>query len=135
MSKPPLSEQLGAMALVDELRHQQMQLQEHLDLAQRQAEVTQRIRAYYQHQGIPYDDELVERGVREFFARRFEFEAPALAWHERLRVSLVIPRHRLILVALGLGCIFVLSPIQHFLDRAFAPIKALLMTWLHTLGF
>ncbi|MHC2145466.1 DUF6384 family protein [Pseudomonas sp. 210_17 TE3656] len=92
MSKPLLSEQLGAMALVDELRHQQMQLQEHLDLPQRRAQVAAQIRAYYQRQGIHCDDDLVEQGVREFFARRLEFEAPELAWHEKPRARLLQSR-------------------------------------------
>ncbi|TDF78364.1 hypothetical protein E1573_23895 [Pseudomonas sp. H9] len=72
------------MALVDQLRHQQRQMREHLDLHRRRTEVAERIRAYYQQQGIECDDALVEQGVREFFDRRLMFEAPTLSKTERL---------------------------------------------------
>jgi hypothetical protein len=78
MSSIPLSEQLGAMAFVDELRHQQRQVQEHLDLPRRRAEIAERIRAYYLSNTIAFDDKLIEQGVRQVFAHRLKFEAPPL---------------------------------------------------------
>lgn len=84
MKRGSLSEQMGAMALVDQLRHQQRQMREHLDLHRRRTEVAERIRAYYQQQGIECDDALVEQGVREFFDRRLMFEAPTLSKTEQL---------------------------------------------------
>lgn len=78
-----LSEQMGAIAIVDALRLQQRQLQEHLDLPQRRAEVAARIRDHYRHQGTTCDDALIDQGVRAFFARRLVFEAPALPWWQR----------------------------------------------------
>lgn len=92
MSNGSLSEQMGAMALVDELRQQQRQVQEHLDLPRRRAEVAERIRGYYQRQGIACDDKLIEQGVREFFARRLVFEAPTLAWPRRLLAGVFLRR-------------------------------------------
>lgn len=84
MTSIPLSEQLGAMAFVDELRHQQVQIQEHLNLPKRRAEVAARIRDYYQSHNIAFDEALIDQGVREFFARRLMFEAPPLSWREKL---------------------------------------------------
>ncbi|EJM16266.1 hypothetical protein PMI21_03014 [Pseudomonas sp. GM18] len=78
MSSIPLSEQLRAMAFVDELRHQQKQVQEHLDLPRRRAEIAERIRAYYLSNNIAFDDDLIEQGVRQVFAHRLMFEAPPL---------------------------------------------------------
>ncbi|MEC6742105.1 DUF6384 family protein [Pseudomonas qingdaonensis] len=95
MSSVPLSEQLGAMAVVDQLRHQQMQVQEHLNLPQRRAEVAERIRTYYQVQGITYDDALIEQGVRAFFARRLAFEAPEQTALQRLTTRLLLNRRKL----------------------------------------
>lgn len=92
MSNGTFSEQMGAMALVDELRLQQRQMQEHLDLPRRREEVAERIRGYYQRQGIACDDALIEQGVREFFARRLMFEAPALSWPRRLLAGLLLRR-------------------------------------------
>ncbi|WP_339494718.1 DUF6384 family protein [Pseudomonas sp. RA_105y_Pfl2_P56] len=76
MSSIPLSEQMGAMALVDELRHQQKQVQEHLDLPRRRAEIAEHIRTYYQNHNIVFDDNLIEQGVRQVFARRLLLEMP-----------------------------------------------------------
>ncbi|WP_455894051.1 DUF6384 family protein [Pseudomonas palmensis] len=95
MSSVPLSEQLGAMAVVDQLRHQQMQVQEHLNLPQRRAEVAERIRTYYHAQGIAYDDALIEQGVRAFFARRLAFEAPEQTALQRLTTRLLLNRRKL----------------------------------------
>lgn len=85
-----LGDQIGAMAFVDELRAQRNKLQDHLDLPKRRAEVAERIRTYYQHQGIDCDDELVEQGVREFFGRRLRFEAPELRRFDTLLAKLVV---------------------------------------------
>ncbi len=69
-----LSEQLGAMAIIDELRHKQMVVDEHLDLPRRREEVGARIREYYAANGLAVDDELIAEGVRAYFAQRLEFE-------------------------------------------------------------
>lgn len=89
MSKGLLSEQMGAMALVDELRHRRMEVEEHLDLPRREAEVAERIRAYYKGQGIDCDDTLVAQGVREFFRHRLVFEAPPMSLWQRFLGRLI----------------------------------------------
>lgn len=85
-----LSEQMGAMALVDELRHQELAQQEHLDLPKQRSEVSERIRSYYQSNGIHHEQTHVEQGVRAFFAQRLVFEAPPLSRWERLLVRLAL---------------------------------------------
>ncbi|MCP6695283.1 DUF6384 family protein [Pseudomonas donghuensis] len=102
MSSIPLSEQLGAMAFVDELRHQQMQLQEHLNLPKRRAEVAARIRDYYQSHNIAFDEALIDQGVREFFARRLMFEAPPLSGWQRLLSKASMARSQLYKLFLAL---------------------------------
>jgi hypothetical protein len=72
-----LSEQLGAMSIIDDLRHQQMVVAEHLDLPRRRAEAEQRIRAYYAAQNIAVDDALIAQGVRAYFDGRLEFRPAA----------------------------------------------------------
>ncbi|MDF0730403.1 DUF6384 family protein [Pseudomonas entomophila] len=94
-----LAEQMGAMGLVDELRHREMALQEHLDLPRRRAEVAERIRTYYQNQGIAYDDALIDQGVRAFFAQRLVFEAPTLGFKDRVLSKLVLARRALLTLA------------------------------------
>lgn len=90
MSSAPLSEQMGAMALVDELRQRRMEALEHLDLPRREAEVAERIRAYYKSQGIACDDETVAQGVRAFFEQRLVFEAQPMSLWQRFLGRLVI---------------------------------------------
>jgi hypothetical protein len=122
MSRIPLSEQLTAMAFVDELRHEQKQVQEHLDLPQRRAEIAERIRNYYRNHDIIFDDDLIEQGVRRFFAHRLMFEAPSLNGFNAWLVRTLINREWgtpnakpwfsgrrvfLLAVTLGLGLAFV----------------------------
>ena len=83
MSNGRLSEQMGAMALVDDLRHRRMEIEEHLDLAKREAEVAERIRTYYKSQGVECNDELIEQGVSEYFKQRLTFESPTLTAFEK----------------------------------------------------
>lgn len=90
MSKGLFADQMGAMALVDELRHRQMEIREHLDIHRREAEVAERIRAYYRSQGIECDDDLVAQGVREFFNQRLVFEAPPMTFWQRFLGRLIV---------------------------------------------
>lgn len=76
MAAVSLREQMGAMALIDEMRHKQMIVQEHLDLPKRREEVARRIREYYESQNIAVDEALVEQGVRTYFEGRLVYEAP-----------------------------------------------------------
>ncbi len=92
MSSIPLSEQMGAMALVDELRHQRKQVQEHLDLPRRRAEIAERIRAYYLSQDLPVDDDLIEQGVHQFFARRLILETPPIHINKSVTFSVLQSR-------------------------------------------
>lgn len=92
MSSIPLSEQMGAMALVDELRHQRKQVQEHLDLPRRRAEIAEHIRTYYQNHNIAFDDNLIEQGVRQVFARRLLLEIPPTGAIDTWLINLLVRR-------------------------------------------
>ncbi|UXJ52464.1 DUF6384 family protein [Pseudomonas citronellolis] len=78
MVQVTLREQMGAMAVVDELRHRQMQTLELLDIGERREEVARRIREYYQGQGIQCADEVIEQGVQQYFAGRLRYASPRL---------------------------------------------------------
>ncbi|WP_425928844.1 DUF6384 family protein [Pseudomonas sp. NyZ201] len=111
MSGGRLSEQMGAMALVDQLRHRRMALEEHLDLPQREVEVAERIRSYYRSQGIDCDDQLVNQGVREFFRQRLVFEAPPMNLWQRFLGRLIssLAMRLWVLGMLAFAVMFVLS--------------------------
>ncbi|KQV90552.1 hypothetical protein ASD15_00190 [Massilia sp. Root351] len=65
------------MSIIDDLRHRQMVVAEHLDLPRRRADAEQRIRNYYAAHNIPVDDALVAQGVRAYFDGRLEFRPAA----------------------------------------------------------
>lgn len=94
MAQATLSEQMGAMALIDQLRQQQMVVQEHLNLPQRREEVARRIRDYYQSRNIAVDDAVVAQGVRAYFDRRLVFEAPRLGKVANSVANLYVTRSR-----------------------------------------
>jgi exonuclease VII large subunit len=81
--------------------------------------VAERIRAYYQNNGIHYEDAQIEEGVRAFFSRRLMFEAPTLNFAQRLLTRLAMAHRKLMIwaacgvmaCALGLG-------INHLVDTA-----------------
>ncbi|MBX9409940.1 hypothetical protein K5E40_30315 [Pseudomonas baetica] len=114
-----LSDQMTVVALIDELRYQRKLVQEHLDLPRRRAEIAERIRAYYLSQDLPVDDDLIEQGVHQFFARRLILETPPThlvsSWLIRTlvsrqalagRVRRMLPRFGILLllgVVLGVG--------------------------------
>lgn len=87
MRELTLSEQMGAMAIVDDLRHRQLQVNDHLNLPARREEAARRIREYYQEQNIDADDALIEQGVRQFFSNRFTYDAPILPFWSRTLAS------------------------------------------------
>lgn len=90
----PLSEKIGAMNVIDELRRRRAKIEEYLDLPRRRAETAHEIRNYYQRQGIPFDDELIEQGVREFFSRRLVYETPPLGRFRKRLTHTLIARSR-----------------------------------------
>lgn len=92
MDKVTLAEQMGAMAIVDDLRHRKLIVAEQLDLPQRREEVARKIREYYQKNGVVSDDELIERGVREFFTTRLMYEQPKLGLAARVALRALANR-------------------------------------------
>lgn len=94
MSAVTLTEQMGAMALIDELRHTQMEVQKHLDLPARRKAVAERIREFYRAKGIDVDDGVVERGVREYFASRLTYEARQTGPLQSALARLYVTRRR-----------------------------------------
>ena len=92
MAEVRLRDQMGAMALIDEMRHKQLIVQEHLDLPKRREEVVRRIREYYQSQNIAVNDELVENGVRSYFEKRLTYEAPPAGALSSLLTRIYITR-------------------------------------------
>ena len=80
MSEIKLSEQLGAMAIIDELYQKQQLLLEHLDRDVLRDRLKENIRNYYQTKGQSIDDSLIEKGINHWFDKRLRFNAPKRNW-------------------------------------------------------
>ncbi|MFQ0991563.1 DUF6384 family protein [Gilliamella apicola] len=80
MSEIKLSEQLGAMAIIDELYQKQQLLLEHLDRNVLRDRLKENIRNYYQTKGQSIDDSLIEKGINLWFDKRLRFNAPKRNW-------------------------------------------------------
>ncbi|QLL14931.1 DUF6384 family protein [Pseudomonas chlororaphis] len=119
MSQVSLTEQMGAMALIDELRHSQAEVQKHLDLPRHRQLVAERIREFYRSRGIEVEDALVEEGVRSFFATRLTYEAqPMGPWSKCLAQAYITRAQWLMPLAVfsivSLGAIFMARPVADF---------------------
>lgn len=73
-----LTDQMGAMAVVDQLRHTVMETEAHLDIAALRKDVAARLHAYYEGTGTRVDPALIEAGVRDYFADRLRLEVPPI---------------------------------------------------------
>ncbi|KNH43690.1 DUF6384 family protein [Pseudomonas lini] len=92
MASVSLTDQMGAMALIDELRHSQMEVQKHLDLPERRRAVAERIREFYKAKGVDVQAGLVEQGVKDYFAARLTYDAPPIGPVTRLLTRVYITR-------------------------------------------
>ena len=63
MSNIKLSDQLGAMAIIDELYQKQQLLLEHLDHNALRTNLAENIKNYYQAKGQIVNDEIIEKGI------------------------------------------------------------------------
>lgn len=86
MSEFKLSDQLGAMAIIDELYQKQQLLLEHLDRETLHHNLQRDIKSYYQTQGLPINDETIEEGIKLWFDKRLQFNAPS---HSRFQYLLI----------------------------------------------
>jgi len=68
-----LSDQLGAMAIIDELYQAQQLLLEHLDRDKLRNSLTEKIKNYYQAKGLIIDDKTINDGVNLWFDNRLRF--------------------------------------------------------------
>lgn len=89
-----ITQQIGAMALIDELRANDIALEEHLNADQQKSALFERIRDYYKKKGIAVNDELINMGVQEYFKNRLRFIPTTLTPLERALATLFITRNR-----------------------------------------
>lgn len=92
MGEITLSEQMGAMGVVDELRHRQLLVQDLLNLPERRAEVVRRLSEYYQSKNIDVSSDVLGKGVKEYFSKRLVFDEPKLGLLARACAALAITR-------------------------------------------
>lgn len=89
-----LADQLGAMALIDDMRGQRMLVQQHVDIPERRREVAKRIADYYASRSIEVSTKEIEEGVKAFFSSRLTFEEPKRGPLTQRLVQLYLVRDR-----------------------------------------
>ncbi|WP_392561195.1 DUF6384 family protein [Orbus sturtevantii] len=76
MQEIKLSDQLGAMAIIDELYQKQQLLLEHLDRDKLRHNLAEKIIDYYQTKGFVVDNKIIDDGINLWFDNRLRFNAP-----------------------------------------------------------
>lgn len=121
-----LTDQLGAMNVIDALRQQHLRIEDHLDLPRRRTEIAARIREYYASQNIAVDDAMIDAGVKQYFADRLTWEAPTLGRVQQKLADLFVTRDEWGPGALRAGALVgvivavvlaVSTGIQHYQER------------------
>ncbi|OTQ57622.1 DUF6384 family protein [Gilliamella sp. A7] len=95
MSNIKLSDQLGAMAIIDELYQKQQLLLEHLDHNALRTNLAENIKNYYQAKGQIVNDEIIKKGINLWFNQRLQFIAPKRSWLVRFFAFCYIKRNTL----------------------------------------
>lgn len=92
MQDVKLSDQLGAMAIIDELYQKQQLLLEHLDREGLRANLKENIKTFYEAKGQIVDDKIVDEGIDLWFDNRLRFVAPKRPWFQHFLVRCYIKR-------------------------------------------
>ena len=109
-----VSDQLGAMAIVEELRRNQQLIDQNLAFPKQREQVVQRIREHYAAQGQQVSDELIEQGVRQYFMSRLDFSHPPLSTKHKLLASAYLFRGQLLI---GFLALFILLAIVQMVSQ------------------
>lgn len=117
MQEIKLSDQLSAMAIIDDLYQRQQLLLEHLDREQLQHSLQEKIKNYYQSQGQFVDDKTIEQGINLWFYRRLRFIEPKRSWFQHFLVNCYLKR-KFVFTILGVTLILLALIISSELDRA-----------------
>jgi hypothetical protein len=107
-SNAPFDEVLAAMAEVDRLKSREELLAAEADLPQRVAAIADRLKEVYRKQGLTVSEEVIARGVQQFFTRRLTFRAPESTWQQRVAI-VWIERRRILVWAGGTAAAGVLA--------------------------
>ena len=105
MSNIKLSEQLGAMAIIDELYQKQQLLLEHLNYDALRSKLAENIKNYYQVKGQIVNDEIIEKGINLWFSQRLQFVAPKHNWLIRFFAFCYVKRVKFYPFIAGILCI------------------------------
>jgi hypothetical protein len=95
---------LASMAEVDRLKSREELLAAEADLPARVADVTARLKDVYARQGVAVADDVIARGVEQFFSQRLVFQPPAPSFATRM-AGAWIQRRRIVRAAMAVGAV------------------------------
>lgn len=119
--KAPLDEVMLAMDVVDTLRHRQDLVERELSGEAREAQLIERLREIYHHQGIEVSDAVLKEGVKALAESRFSYTPPKPS----LKVSLArlyVSRKKWGPAAIAMALVLVVGLGGYFL--AYLPFQA-----------
>jgi hypothetical protein len=99
MAASILSDKLGVMAIVDQLRDKDMKVRDQIDLAERRSAIETQLREYYQQKGIIVEDDLITKGVQAYFYQRLMYSRPQLGRVTQTLASFYINRKKVLKAA------------------------------------
>lgn len=82
-----LHDQIGVMGIIDNLRHEKLKLSELLSFDEQREAIKKRIEDYYKAQGIEVDREIIDEGIRVWFADRLTVQTIVPTRFESLYIN------------------------------------------------
>lgn len=82
-----LTDQIGAMSIVDKLRFQTHRVQDFMNIAEQKAQLVQKIAAGYRAEGVNVSSDVIEQGVEEWYKNRLTFKESDTPWYFSFFIS------------------------------------------------
>lgn len=80
---PTLTDQIGAMGVVDKLRFESRRVQDYMNTAEQKALLVEKIAAGYKAEGTDVSPAVIQEGVEQWYQNRLAFRASHLPWYFR----------------------------------------------------
>lgn len=84
---PTITDQIGAMSIVDKLRFESHRVQDYMNTAEQKARLIEKIAAGYRKEGADVSPAVIEEGVDQWYQNRLLFKESELPWYLAAYIS------------------------------------------------
>lgn len=84
---PTITDQVGAMSIVDKLRFESHRVQDYMNTAEQKARLIEKIAAGYRKEGADVSPAVIEEGVDQWYQNRLLFKESKLPWYLAAYIS------------------------------------------------